>query len=281
MGNLPGINPQVMKVSDRHFLLTGGGNGIGRELALQMLSKGARITIVDKDAEALRETVRLAAQRSSSLEVCVADISDRKGVEALCRDILARGPVDGLINDAGVIQPFVSISELDYGMIERVMAVNFWGTVYMVKTLLPHLLTRPEAHIVNVSSMGGFLPVPGQTAYGASKAAVKLFTEGLHAELAHTQVRVTLVMPGAVATDITRNSGVDMPLAATTGKDAIPMLPVSNAATIILEAMEEDMYRVLVGRDAQTMDLLYRWNPARAARMIRKKMQGLLDTNPS
>jgi short-subunit dehydrogenase len=75
------------------------------------------------------------------------------------------------------------VNELGYEAIERVMNVNFYGTLYMTKTFLPHLLTRPEAHVVNVSSMGGFLPVPGQVIYGASKAAVKLLTEGLHSEL--------------------------------------------------------------------------------------------------
>lgn len=265
-----------MKASGKHFLLTGGGNGIGRELALQLLSMNARVTAVDKDEEALRETVRLAAERSNNLSVRVIDITDRRAVEALCHEVLTQGPIDGLINDAGVIQPFVGIAELDYDRIERVMGVNFWGTVYMVKTLLPHLLTRPEAHIVNVSSMGGFLPVPGQTVYGASKAAVKLFTEGLHAELADTRVHVTLVMPGAVATDIARNSDVVMPASATTGKDAIPMMPVKKAAAIILDAVERNRYRVLVGKDARTMDILYRLDPARAARMIRRQMKGLL-----
>lgn len=261
-----------MKASGRHFLLTGGGNGIGRELALLLLEKGARVTAVDKDAAALEQTGRLVpAHLRPNLIVRVADVSDRTAVEALCREVLEQqGPVDGLINDAGIIQPFVRVADLDYAHIEQVMGVNFRGTLYFVKTLLPHLLTRPEAHIVNVSSMGGFLPVPGQTIYGASKAAIKLFTEGLHAELAETRVRVTLVLPGAVDTDITRNSGVEMP------DTSMPMLPASKAASIIIGAMERDAYRVLVGKDARTMDMLYRLNPVRAARMIRSKMRELL-----
>lgn len=261
-----------MKASGRHFLLTGGGNGIGRALALQLIGKGARVTAVDKDAAALEKTGRMVpAQDASRFLPRVADISDRMAVEALCREVIEQhGPVDGLINDAGIIQPFVRVADLDYEHIEQVMGVNFRGTLYFVKTLLPQLLTRPEAHIVNVSSMGGFLPVPGQTIYGASKAAVKLFTEGLHAELADTRVRVTLVLPGAVDTDITRNSGVERP------DTSMPMLPASQAAAMIIDAMEGDRYRVLVGKDARTMDMLYRLNPARAARMIRRRMRELL-----
>jgi short-subunit dehydrogenase len=104
----------------------------------------------------------------------------------------------------------VKIKDLDYAAIERVFAVNWWGTLYVTKTFLPLLLARSEGHIVNVSSMGGLLPVPGQTIYGALKAAVKLFTEGLHSECAGTNVHVTVVFPGAVATNITANSGVEI-----------------------------------------------------------------------
>jgi short-subunit dehydrogenase len=266
-----------MKVAGKHIVLTGGGNGIGRELTLQLLGAGARVTAVDRDGDALQETVRRAGHRKDRLQVRVVDITDRNAVQILCADILAhQGPVDGLINNAGIIQPFVGVAALDMARIDRVMAVNFYGTVHFVKALLPHLLTRPEAHILNVSSMGGFLPVPGQTVYGASKAAVKLFTEGLHAELADTNVRVTLALPGGVDTDISRNSGVERPAAASGGKDAIPMLPVSRAAALIIDAMQQDRYRVLVGKDARTLDLFYRLNPAAAARMIRRKMKGLL-----
>ncbi len=114
------------------------------------------------------------------------------------------GYVDGIINNAGIIQPFVRVNDLSYDAIESVINVNFYGTLYMVKTFLPHLLRRPEAHIVNISSMGGFLPVPGQTIYGAQKLPW-FQTEGLHSELKDTNVRVTVVFLGAINTNITMN----------------------------------------------------------------------------
>jgi short-subunit dehydrogenase len=144
----------------------------------------------------------------------------------------------------------------------------------MTKAFLPRLLVRPEAHIVNISSMGGFLPVPGQTAYGASKAAVKLLTEGLHAELAQTSVRVTVVFPGAVATNITANSGVALGVSA--DESRWKPLPAERAARDILDGMEKNQYRVLVGRDARLLDWLYRLDPARAAAFIAKQMKELL-----
>lgn len=122
--------------------------------------------------------------------------------------VAEHGHVDGIINNAGIIQPFVDLNDLGMDRIERVLNINFYGTLYMVKAFLPFLLERPEAHIVNVSSMGGFLPVPGQSIYGASKAAVKLMTEALHSELKGTNVSVSVVIPGGIATDIKKNSDI-------------------------------------------------------------------------
>ena len=128
--------------------------------------------------------------------------------------------------------------------------------------------------------MGGFIPVPGQTIYGASKAAVKLFTEGLRAECRGTKVRVTLVIPGGVATNITTNSGVDMP-----DRQSRPRWPKMASARSprprtppppILDGMEKDAYRVLIGRDSKMMDLFYRINPKGATSLIARQMKDLL-----
>jgi short-subunit dehydrogenase len=185
--------------------------------------------------------------------------------------------VDGLINVAGIIQPFVKVADLTYAQIDRVMSVNFYGMLYMTKTFLPSLLKRPEAHIVNVSSMGGFLPVPGQTIYGASKAAVTMFTEGLNSELLDTHVHVTVIFPGAIATNITVNSGI---MTSTemenmdTGK--IKMTSPEVAGEIILNGIEKNAYRVMAGSDAKLMDILTRLNPKNAAKLIYSQMKSLL-----
>ena len=153
--------------------------------------------------------------------------------------IAHHGAVDGLINNAGIIQPFVTIEDLDYATIERVLDVNLMGTIHMVKAFLPHLMARPEAHIANVSSMGGFLPVPGQVMYGASKAAVKLLTEGLYAELLDTNVGVSVIMPGAVATNIAQNSGVSVPGEAEAADASnYPTTSAPDAARIMVDGIE-------------------------------------------
>jgi short-subunit dehydrogenase len=199
-------------------------------------------------------------------------------VEALPEQVIARfGAVDGIINNAGIIQPFVRLKDLDYAAIDRVVNVNLFGTLHMTKAFLPHLLARPEAHITNVSSMGGFLPVPGQTIYGATKAAVKLLSEGLNSELLGTNVRVMVVFPGAMATNITVNSGVTISLTSDkAGSRSFKALAPAKAAGIILDGIESNRYRVLVGSDSTFMDALYRLHPQRAARFIYNQMRALL-----
>jgi NAD(P)-dependent dehydrogenase (short-subunit alcohol dehydrogenase family) len=269
-----------MNPAGKVMVVTGAGSGMGREVALELLRRGARVAAVDINETTLVETVVLAPGGAEKIATFVLNITDRAAIEALPQAVVDRfGSVDGVINCAGIIQPFVRLNDLEYATIDRVMDVNFRGTLYMTKTFLPWLLKRPEAHIVNISSMGGFLPVPGQTIYGASKAAVKLLTEGLHSELKDTNVRVTVVFPGAVATNITTNSGVTMKMPddpKALEKAQRRTLPADKAARIILDGMEKNHYRVLVGSDAKLLDRLYRIHPRRAAGFIANQMKDLL-----
>ena len=267
-----------MKVQNKVIVVTGGGNGMGREIVLNLLSKGASVAAVDINESALQETVKLAGDRNEKLATFVLNITDKEAVKTLPAKVIERfGAVDGLINNAGIIQPFVRLNDLKFDAIQRVLDVNLYGTLYMVKAFLPHLLKRPVAHVVNVSSMGGFLPVPGQTVYGASKAAVKLLTEGLYAELLNTNVKVTLVYPGAIGTNIAANSGVAINVSIEDQQSAsIKQLAPEKAAQIIVDAMEQDRYSVLVGSDARFMDFIYRLNPKGAAGFIYKQMKSLL-----
>jgi NAD(P)-dependent dehydrogenase (short-subunit alcohol dehydrogenase family) len=262
-----------MRCAEKVVVVTGAGSGMGRELVFELLRRKARVAAVDLNAASLQSTAELAAAPSDKLATFTLNVADREGVERLPQAVHKKfGAVDGIINCAGIIQPFVSLADLDFAVIERVFDVNFRGTLFITKAFLPLLLARPSAHVVNVSSMGGFLPFPGQTAYGASKAAVKLMTEGLHAELADTNVRVTVVFPGAVATNIKANSGVTKhsdPPENAKGR----AMPADMAARQILDGMEQDRYRVIVGKDAWFLDLLYRFNPARATTFVAKQMK--------
>jgi NAD(P)-dependent dehydrogenase (short-subunit alcohol dehydrogenase family) len=266
-----------VKVTGKVIVVVGGGNGIGRHVVLELLSRGARVAAVDVRWESLQATAELAAA-GDRLATFVVDITDRSAVEDLVGQVTGvLGEVDGLINVAGIIQPFVRLADLDYTAIDHVIDVNLYGTLHTVKAFLPALLERPIAHITNVSSMGAFLPVPGQTIYGASKAAVKLMTEGLYAELRETHVGVTLVLPGAVRTDITTNSGVQSPVDETEEGSSYPMTEPDDAARRIVDGMESDAFHVYVGRDSRLMNLVNRLAPRRSTHLIQRKMQQLLD----
>jgi short-subunit dehydrogenase len=268
-----------MKVAGKTFVVTGGGNGIGREVVLQLLAGGARVAAIDLSQEGLNETVALA--KSDKLSIHQVNIADLPQVTASKVAInQAHGAVDGIINVAGIIQPFVRVNDLNFEQIKKVMDVNFYGLLHVTKTFLPELISRPEAHIANVSSMGGFVPVPGQSIYGASKAAVKLLTEGLHSELQGTGVGVTTIFPGAIGTNIALNSGImtqeQMKEMAAKAGPARKTTSVQVAAKAIIDGIEKKKFHVLIGQDAKTMYYLSRLMPERAANLIYKNMKDLL-----
>ncbi len=268
-----------MDIAGKVVVVTGGGNGIGQQVVLELLRRGAKVAAVDIREESLKDTVEIAGP-GDWLATFVVDITDRTATEALPGQVIAaHGVVDGLINVAGIIQPFVKLNELDYVVIERVINVNLYGTIHMVKAFLPHLLVRPVAHVANVSSMGGFLPVPGQTIYGASKAAVKLMTEGLYAELLDTNVGVSVIFPGAVATEITSNSGVEIPGSIPNEEEMrARTTSAEDAARIILDGIEENEFQIFVGRDSRMMNVFNRVSPRRSTHLIYKQMKDLLSS---
>ncbi len=268
-----------MVFENKVFAVTGGGNGIGREVVLNLLSKGAKVVALDLSEQGLAETKELTKNYENNYMGHKLNVANRNEVEALPAIILEKfGKIDGILNVAGIVQPFIKVNDLSYEQMERVMNVNFYGSLYMMKTFLPILLkNESESYILNVASMGGFLPVPGQSLYGASKAALKLLTEGLYAECLGTNVRVSIVFPGGVATNILTNSNVKMEAPKTEGKTkSYTMTTAPKAAEIIVNGMAKNKFRILVGKDAKIMDFLYRMNPKRAVHMITKQMKDLL-----
>ena len=264
-----------MRFENKVVAVTGAGGGIGRQLVLQLLEKGASIAAIDINQDALDETLKQAGDKGSRVSLHKADITNRDIVCALPHEIKERhGEIDALINNAGIIQPFIPFSDLTYETIQRIININLFGMMFMTRSFLPFLASRPEAYIANVSSMGGFLPVPGQTLYGASKAAVKLLTEGLKAELSKSSIGVSVIMPGGINTDIVKNSGVEDSIEVKDAKDSAAKLTTpEKAAQIILSGIEKNKSRILVGKDAQMLDLFSRIAPIKAGRFISKMMK--------
>jgi short-subunit dehydrogenase len=262
-----------VRVDGKTWVVTGAGSGIGQELTLLMLERGARVAAVDLSEAGLRATAD-RAQAGDRLSTHVLDITNRGDVQALPDAVVAaHGAVDGVVNNAGIIQPFVPFTDLDDAAIERVLNVNLMGTIYMTKAFLPLLLDRPEAYLANVSSMGGFFPFPNQTMYGASKAAVKLLTEGLFAELQDTGVGVSVVMPGPTRTAIAAETSG---LPEHSDQARMPMTEPDDAARMIIEGIERDQLHVYLGTVARLANLAIRIAPRRAILFVRQQMQSMM-----
>ena len=262
-----------MEVSNKTLVVTGAGGGVGRELVKELVARNVKVAAIDVNEKALEETWQ-SVDKSSNVSLHKVDLTDYDAVQKAAGEIIEKyGRIDGIINNAGIIQPFVHINDLDIKRIQLVMNVNFYGTLHMVKAFLPHLLERDEAHILNVSSMGGFLPVPGQVAYGASKAAVMLLSEGLYSELLHTNVHLTVVFPGGISTNIAKNSGIEgMDMSQADEKTAKMLLTPNEAACQIIHAIESNKCRVYIGKDSKLMNFLFKYAPKFALKTINKML---------
>ena len=263
-----------MRIAEKVFVVTGGGNGMGREVVLGLARRGARVAAVDVDVAGLADTADRARAVGASISTHVVDVTDRGAVAALPDQVIdAHGQIDGLVNIAGIIHRFAPFTELSDDEIARIMDVNFWGTVNTCRVFLPVLLQRPEANLTNMSSLSALVPFASQTFYGASKGAVKQFSEGLYGELSDTDVHVVTLFPGNITTNLTGNSGVQM---LDSGGRKAPSKTPEQAGEKIVEAIAKDRFRVLVGTDARLLDLLSRVSAKRTTRFIAKQIKSVL-----
>lgn len=263
-----------MHLVGKTIVVTGAGSGIGRELTVQLINLGSQVAALDYDADRLSALeVHIAASANRLRTYCV-DVTDLDQVSMFSDQVVTDfGRVDGVINNAGIIHEMATLEELTRAQVERVFSVNWWGTYNMTQSLLPGLRAQPHAFICNLSSMGGYMPFPRQVAYGASKAAVKLFTEGLRQELARdSHISVSLVYPGAVTTSIVENAP-DMSSAYKEWvreqvSDEQPGMSAAAAAAVILRGIQKDKARIIVGTDSWFIDKLYRLAPVTTAALM-------------
>jgi NAD(P)-dependent dehydrogenase (short-subunit alcohol dehydrogenase family) len=276
----------VTAVAGKVCVVTGAGSGIGRALAVELARRGARgVAIADVDAAGLAGTTALL--QGTEVHSAELDVADQAAFAAYALDVAAHfGVVHQLYNNAGVADAG-SVGEVDYEHYRRVLGVNLWGVIHGTTELLPHLIASGDGHVVNVSSLNGIMAQPRLSAYCASKFAVRGFTESVGLELAEARcpVRVTVVHPGGVRTNIAdaalaRAERLGRPV---TDEDRARVrfynekllrMPAAEAARIIVDGVEADRARILVGKDAKAMDLLVRalprrW-PALAGRALRR-----------
>ena len=263
-----------MEIRNRKVIITGAASGVGKELTKKFLSYNSIVVAVDVNAENLKELKK--ELNTDKLYTYQLDVTDRAAIKKFKKWYAKElRNLDILINNAGIIQPFMKVEDLPDEITDRVMKVNFRGPYDLIQDFMDLLKQKHETYIVNVSSMGGFFPFPYQTVYGASKAALKIFTEGLYAELSSSNVHVMIVLPGAMATNITQNSGVEMTQTSSDTSSSIPMLSASDAADQIITGIVKNKFKIFVGKDAKFMRLLYKWNSKKAIDFINKKMAGL------
>ena len=257
---------------DAVVVITGAGSGIGRALAGEFAARGAQLALADVNAAGLKETLgQLGDVKAKSYLV---DVADPKAVEAFARDVrLDFGRASILINNAGVAL-FGTFEELTLAEFDWLFRVNFWGVVHGCKFFLPLLRQEKEARIVNLSSVYGLIAPPGQTAYGASKYAVRGFSESLREELRGSPVGVTCVHPAGISTNIAMNARAG---AATNPQEQaqarelfnrVAVITPEEAARTILRGIVKGKERVLIGSDAYRMDRMARLFPTRAGAMF-------------
>jgi NAD(P)-dependent dehydrogenase (short-subunit alcohol dehydrogenase family) len=240
-------------------VITGAGSGMGRELARQAAGQGALLAIADWNADGLAETVELVKALGAEVRSDVVDVSDRAAVAQWALDVVGQfGRVNLVVNNAGVSMTG-DFEDMTYEEFDWIVGVNFDGVVNGTKEFLPHLIASGNGALVNISSLFGLISMPGQTAYNATKYAVRGFTEALREEMLVNKhpVTVTSVHPGGIKTGIARNGRT------TTGEDhaklsalfdqKLARMPADKAASIILKGALSGKARVLVGIDAHLM----------------------------
>jgi short-subunit dehydrogenase len=256
-----------MTLHDRTAVITGAGSGIGRAIAQSLATRGCHLALADISEPGLAETERLLGEPSSRVSCHTLDVADRTAAAALPQAVLAQhGRVDLLFNNAGVALAgtFEQVSETDF---DWLLEINFGAMVRLTRAFLPYLKASDDARIVNMSSLFGLISPPGQTAYAASKFAVRGFSNALRFELEGSNVGVTVVHPGGVATKIAENARRH---ASTSNAEATEHLelarrlltmPPAKAGEIIVQAVERRAPRVVVGARAKMVALLERLAP--------------------
>ncbi|MGX4642595.1 SDR family NAD(P)-dependent oxidoreductase [Massilia sp. SYSU DXS3249] len=264
-----------MKVSNRVALITGAGSGIGRATAQALARRGCHLALADIDRAGLQQTAATLANLGVRVTNHVLDVADRDAVRALPGAVFAAHQrVDILMNNAGVALggSFEQVSEEDF---DWLFDINFNGVVRMTRAFLPILRQSDDARVVNVSSVYGLVSPPGQSAYSASKFAVRGFSNALRHELEGSSVGVSVVHPGGVATSIARNARVpkDAPAdeIARGRKVAEKLLRLAPEAAgeIIARGIERREARILVGSDAKVVSVLERLSPVHYWRYLK------------
>jgi NADP-dependent 3-hydroxy acid dehydrogenase YdfG len=260
-------------LAGRTAVISGAGSGIGRSLAQRLSLHGCPLALADADSATLAET---AALLDGPTLTRVLDVRDRDGQLAFAAEVRdwSGTPIGAVFNNAGVgfAAPFAAGAS---GEEERLMSINFDGVVNGVRAFLPILLEQRDGAIVNTSSIYGLTGLRNQTAYCASKFAVRGFTDALRQELLGTGVRAITVYPGGVKTNIVANAHVHADLDDGRGAEELTAefhararTTPEQAAAIIHAGVDRGRARILIGPDARLFDVLERIAPGQTMTVL-------------
>ncbi|MBW2051479.1 MAG: SDR family NAD(P)-dependent oxidoreductase [Deltaproteobacteria bacterium] len=258
----------MQNLKDKVAAVTGAASGIGRMLAVNLAKEGCEVAIADLDQAGLEETANMIDDKKIKVSTHLVDVANRDQVYQFADDVQTQhNRVDIIINNAGVGLS-ETLEDVKYEDFDWLLGINLWGVIYGSKAFLPYLKQRPEANIVNISSVHGLFTNRNVGPYCTSKFAVRGFTLALTQELKNTSVKVSCVHPGGIKTNIVRNtrfykgSNPDMTHAdAVAGFDKLAHTSADKAAQIIIRGVKKNKARILVGFDAHVYALTQRLFP--------------------
>jgi len=270
-------------ISGSAAAVTGAARGIGRALALELAARGCDLALADRDEAGLQQVAaEIARDGKRKVSTHRLDVAEPGQIQEYAAAATSAHPsLNIVINNAGVAL-LGQFNEIDQAQMDWLFNINFWGTVHGTRAFLPHLARQPAAHIVNLSSIFGIIAPPGQTAYCAAKFAVRGFSESLRHELAmaNSSVRLSVVHPGGVSTNIARNSRTGSGVTDNARRaqaidrfDAVAKTTPAAAALRIIQGIEKNQPRILIGNDARFMDLLQRFRPATYWAVLAKRIE--------
>ncbi|MFL6238884.1 MAG: SDR family NAD(P)-dependent oxidoreductase [Actinomycetes bacterium] len=221
-------------------LVTGASSGIGAELAERFAANGATVGLAARRADRLAETLERCRAHSPESQLHVCDLAEPAEVDGLARWVLETlGGVDVLVNNAGIPKRR-HVSALDLATVEEVMRINYLSPVQLTLALLPQMLERGSGRIVNVASVAATLSSPGESSYDGSKAALAVFSEAMAVDLWESGVKVHIIYPGVVDTELFSLPGND-PI-----PDEIARIPVSEFVDGVWEGLDRDALEIYV-----------------------------------
>lgn len=264
-------------------VVTGAASGIGRETARALAARGCHLALSDVDSAGLEAVAAQLRNPSLAVSTHVVDAANRASMAGFAGEVLeTHGHVHVLVNNAGVASGD-TLEEISWDDFEWVVGVNFWGVVHGIKFFVPLIRREEEGHVVNLSSMFGFVGLPFQGPYCATKAAVRSLSETLYVELSGTGIGVTSVHPGAIRTNIVRNSRTGDEARR---EDAVELFdrrgtdPAVVAGRIV-DAIDCNRFRVVVTPEAHAVDWLKRLAPVWSQRLVRRFWPDFGDEKPN